>query len=301
MDLVILAAGLGSRFGGNKQTQCVDDNGNYIIDYSIFDALQVGFDKIVLIIKPEHYELFKNTLSKRIGEDKIKYVFQTNDVLKTHHIDRVKPLGTAHAILCAKDEVKDNFCIINADDFYGKNSFKKAYDFLKKIDKSSLNFGLVGYRLENTLSENGSVKRGICEILDEEIVNITESKISPTENGLDIVSLDGKKIEYKPNMIVSMNMLCLTPKIFEYLEQGFDKFCSDKNNLQNNEFLIPDFVGKLVKQKIALLKLLTTDEKWFGMTYQQDLILVQKSIQKLIEKNQYPASLWQKNDENLEF
>lgn len=294
MDLVVLAAGLGSRFGGNKQTQGIDNDGNFIIDYSIFDALDIGFDKIVLIIKPEHLELFQNTLSKRVGEEKIKYVFQTNDILKQYGVDREKPLGTAHAILCAKDMVNDNFCVINADDFYGRNSFESAYKFLKNLKKDSLNFGLVGYKLENTLSENGSVKRGVCEIENDKVVGIVESKITPSEKGLEIVSLDGDEIEYKDNMIVSMNMFCLTPKIFEYLQKDFDNFCLNVENLKSKEFLIPEFIGKLTKQKIANLKLLITDEKWFGMTYKEDLPLVKNSIKKLIGENKYPLNLWKK-------
>ncbi len=301
MDLVVLAAGMGSRFGGNKQTEGVDENGNFIIDYSIFDALKVGFDKIVLIIKKEHLELFENTLSKRVGADKIKYVFQTNDVLEKYGVDRIKPLGTAHAILCAKDEVKDNFCIVNADDFYGRESFKVAYDFLKTLDKNSLNFGLVGYKLENTLSENGSVKRGVCKVVDGSVTDIIESKIGIECGQIQIVSLDGNKIEYEKDMTVSMNMFCLTPKIFEYLQKGFEEFCADENNLRNKEFLIPQFLGELTEQGLSNLTLLKTDEKWFGMTYREDLPMVKNSLLKLRQKGVYPMSLWNENKENLEF
>ena len=301
MDLVVLAAGMGSRFGGNKQTEGVDENGNFIIDYSIFDALKVGFDKIVLIIKKEHLELFENTLSKRVGADKIKYVFQTNDALEKYGVDRIKPLGTAHAILCAKDEVKDNFCIVNADDFYGRESFKVAYDFLKTLDKNSLNFGLVGYKLENTLSENGSVKRGVCKVVDGSVTDIIESKIGIEGGQIQIVSLDGNKIEYEKDMTVSMNMFCLTPKIFEYLQKGFEEFCADENNLRNKEFLIPQFLGELTEQGLSKLTLLKTDEKWFGMTYREDLPMVKNSLLKLRQKSVYPMSLWNENKENLEF
>ena len=301
MDLVVLAAGMGSRFGGNKQTEGVDENGNFIIDYSIFDALKVGFDKIVLIIKKEHLPIFEKTLSKRVGKGKIKYVFQTNDVLKEHGIDRTKPLGTAHAILCAKDEVSDNFCIVNADDFYGRESFKVAYEFLKNADKNSLNFGLVGYKLENTLSENGSVKRGICKVVGGSVTDITESKISVEDNQVKIVSLDGNEIDYERDMIVSMNMFCLTPKIFDYLQKGFNEFCADENNLKNKEFLIPQFLGELTEKGLSSLALLRTSEKWFGMTYKQDLPLVKNSLLKLRQSGVYPMVLWHENKENLEF
>lgn len=300
MDLVVLAAGMGSRFGGNKQTECIDENGNFIIDYSIFDALKVGFDKIVLIIKKEHLPIFESTLSKRIGHDKIKYVFQTNDVLEKYGIDRTKPLGTAHAILCAKNEIKDNFCIVNADDFYGRESFRVAYNFLKALDKNSLNFGLVGYKLENTLSENGSVKRGVCKVVDGNVTDITESKISVENNQIEIVSLEGNKIDYEKGMIVSMNMFCLTPKIFDYLQKGFKEFCADENNLRNKEFLIPQFLGELTEKGLSSLQLLRTSEKWFGMTYREDLPMVTNSLLKLRQSGAYPMELWHENKENLE-
>lgn len=194
MDLLVLAAGMGSRFGGNKQTEGIDENGDFIIDYSIFDALKVGFDRIVLVIKKENLELFQNTLEKRVPKGKIVYAFQTNDILKENGIDRVKPLGTGQAVLCAKDIVKDNnFCMINADDFYGRNSFKIAHDFLAKADKKSFDYGLVGYVLRNTLSDNGSVKRGVCEVENGFVTNITECKISENKEPITIRTLSGDK------------------------------------------------------------------------------------------------------------
>lgn len=294
MDLVVLAAGMGSRFGGNKQTEGIDQNGDFIIDYSIFDALKVGFDRIVLVIKKENLELFKNTLEKRVPKGKIFYAFQTNDVLTERGIDRIKPLGTGHAVLCAKEIVNgNNLCMINADDFYGRNSFKTAHDFLEKADKNKMNFGLVGYEIKNTLSENGSVKRGVCEVENGFVTNITECKISENKEPITIRTLeDDKPVLFREDLFANMNMLCMTPKIFEELEKEFNVFCENEENLKNNEFMFPVVVGQLVKQGKATLKLLKTNEKWIGMTYREDLAGVKQSIKVLQDNKLYPVPLW---------
>lgn len=294
MDLVVLAAGMGSRFGGNKQTEGIDENGDFIIDYSIFDALKVGFDRIVLVIKKEHLQLFQNTLEKRVPKGKIFYAFQSNDILKEKGIDRVKPLGTGQAVLCTKDIVKNNnFCMINADDFYGRNSFQIAHDFLEKANKNSFDYGLVGYVLRNTLSDNGSVKRGVCEIENGFVSNITECKISENKEPITIRTLsDDKEIEYHSDMFTNMNMFCLTPTIFPILEKGFEEFCESRENLESQEYLFPEVLGNLTKNKKATLKLLKTDEKWIGMTYRDDLPFVKQSIKDLQNKKVYPVPLW---------
>ncbi len=294
MDLVILAAGMGSRFGGLKQAEGVDKDGNFIIDYSIFDALKAGFENIVLIIKKENLSLFRQTLDTRVKHRKIKYVFQTNEILQQNNIERTKPLGTGHALLCARDAVKDNFCIINADDFYGYKSFKLCYDFLKKANKNSLAFGMIGYKLENTLSENGAVKRGVCNVSNGFVKDIVESTIEKKGETIEISPLDvTKKIDYHQNMMVSMNMICLTPQIFKYLEKGFQEFCKDKQSLQSKEFLLPELIGTLTKQNLATLKIIPTEEKWFGITYREDLKTVQDSLQVLKQNRVYPEKLWQ--------
>lgn len=299
MDLVIMAGGLGSRFGGNKQTEGVDQEGNFLLNYSIFDAIRTKFDKVVLIVKKDILELVKEKLSREIGDlIKIEYVVQSNDdvlALKKFGVERTKPLGTGHAILCVKDAVKDNFCIINADDFYGYNSFKNAHYFLSKIDSTSTNFGLVGFELEKTLSENGAVKRGVCQVDKGYITNIVESKIEPNGKVLKITSLEsGENVPYKPNMTVSMNMFCLTPKVFDYLQKEFDDFCLSKENLESKEFLMPDILGKMIKQNRATMKLIPTDEKWIGMTFKEDMQLVRDSLQSLKQSGIYPQKLWEK-------
>lgn len=294
MDLVILAGGMGSRFGGDKQTSVVDNNGNFLVDYSIFDALNVGFEKIVVITKKECLEVFENSLSKRVPKGKIEYVVQSDDILKIKKIDRQKPLGTAHAILCAEKHINDNFCVINADDFYGRKSFALAYDLLKTLDKDALDFGLIGYKLENTLSEYGAVKRGICRTENDYILNIVESKIEQDEKGIHISPLNkDDQIEYEPNMLVSMNMFCLTPKLFECLQKEFENFCSNIENLKDKEFLLPQVLNNLVKNKQASIKVLPTQEKWFGMTYRADLPLVEQSLDQLVKQHIYPQNLWQ--------
>ena len=297
MDLVIMAGGLGSRFGGNKQTEGVDQEGNFLLNYSIFDAIRTKFDKVVLIVKKDILELVKAKLSSEIGNlIKVEYVVQSNDdvlALKRNGISRTKPLGTGHAILCVKDVVKDNFCIINADDFYGYNSFKNAYDFLNNIDKNSTNFGLVGFELEKTLSENGAVKRGVCQVDNGYVKNIIESKIEPNGKSLEITSLESnEKVLYEPNMTVSMNMFCLTPKIFDFLQDEFDKFCLSKDNLENKEFLMPNVLAKMIKQNKATMKLIPTNEKWIGMTFKEDMKIVRDSLLELKQVGIYPQKLW---------
>lgn len=295
MDLVVLAGGMGSRFGGYKQIEAVDENGNFIIDYSIFDALKVGFDRIILIIQKQHLQAFENTIEKRIGKDKIKFVIQTDEILQRYGIQRTKPLGTAHAILCTKDVVKDNFCIINADDFYGSGAFQTAMEFLKQMDKNSLNFGLVCYKLKNTLSENGVVKRGVCLCDNGYVTTIEESLVNKENGKIKISPLENSRpLEYTKDMLVNMNMFCLTPKVFEYLQKGFDEFCADKKNLESKEFLIPQFLAHLTQENSATLKVLTTNERWFGMTYKQDLESVKQCLQNLVSQGIYPKNLWKK-------
>lgn len=293
MDLVILAGGLGSRFGGNKQTQKVDSDGNFIIDYSIFDALKVGFDRIVLVIKKEYKDLFDNTLSKRVGKEKIAYAFQESVDAFGNNIARSKPLGMAHAILSAKDVVKDNFVVINADDFYGRNTFKVAKEFLDTTDTNSTNFAIVGFKLINTLNNGESLKRAICQIENGYVTKIEESDVSKEENYITIHrSEDWKLVEYKEDMVASMNVFCFTPKIFEYLEEEFNEFCKSKENLESKEFIIQPLLSKLSKQNQATIKLFTSDENWFGMTFKKDLEKVKEELENLKKEGKYPKHLW---------
>ncbi len=304
MDLVILAAGMGSRFGGLKQLEPIDNNGNFIIDYSVFDAIRAGFTRIIFIIKKQNLEDFKNTIGKRI-EDKIKveYVFQDIEsfVDKTKYdiSKRVKPFGTAHAILCCKDIVKDNFAIINADDFYGATSFKHIFDFLN-TNKNQNNFAMIGYKVKNTITESGDVKRGICKINNGELKGFDESSIKIEDNKLVAKSINansssnGSYYEIDEDTLVSMNLFGFTKKVFELLENGFKEFLeNNKDNLETCEFFIPTILTENIDKNIINIKVIKTQEKWFGLTYKSDFELVRKGLENLTKNNIYPKLLWE--------
>lgn len=296
MELVIMAAGMGSRFGGLKQIEPVHKNGEFIIDYSIYDAIRYGFDKVIFIIKEENYEIFKETIGSRI-EDKIKveYVFQKNDNVPFElPKDRVKPLGTAHAILCCKDAVKDNFLVLNSDDFYGRDAFRVASEYLKE-KKDSNEFGMVGYLVSNTLTENGSVKRGVCEIKDGYVTNLVESSVEEKDSKIVATPLDGRKqFEVSDETLVSMNMFMFTPKIFELLENDFDEFYKNNvDNLLKCEYLLPDVVCDNIKKGNITFKALKTSAKWMGVTYKEDKEALVNGINSLVESGEYPDKLWE--------
>lgn len=293
MTLVIMAAGMGSRFGGLKQIEAVGPNGEFIIDYSIYDAIKAGFKKVVFIIKEENYEIFKETIGKRISDHiKVEYVFQNNDNVPVNiPNERIKPLGTAHAILCCKDKVHENFAIINADDFYGRDSYLKVKDFISN-SKNDKEFALIGYNAIDTITNNGSVKRGICNVKDNYLVNLNESVINLENGKLNAKTLvDNKDIEVHNNTTVSMNMFGFTPKLFELLENDFKDFL-DNNDLMTAEYLIPEEVNKYLKNNIVKVKVIKTTSKWYGITYKEDLQLIKDEIKKLINDGIYPENLW---------
>ena len=296
MELVIMAAGMGSRYGGLKQIEPIHKNGEFIIDYSIYDAIRYGFDKVIFIIKKENYEIFKSTIGNRIS-DKIKteYVFQSNDNVPFEvPSDRVKPLGTAHAILCCKDTVKDNFLVINSDDFYGRDAFRVASEYLKSEHKSN-EFGMVGYIVSNTLTENGSVKRGVCELKDGYITNLVESSVEKVNDKIIASPLDGRdSFEVNDDTLVSMNMFMFTPKIFELLESDFLEFYKNNvNNLLKCGYLIPEVVCNNIKKDKITFKAFKTTSKWMGVTYKEDKEIVVEGINSLVEGGEYPDKLWQ--------
>lgn len=302
MDLVILAAGMGSRFGGLKQIEPIDKYGNFIIDYSIYDAKQAGFDKVIFIIKEENYEIFKNTIGKRV-EDKIEthYAFQSLDLLPEGYSmpkDRVKPLGTAQAILAAKPYVSDSFIIINADDYYGSDAFKVAANYLKSLDKNSKNaYANVAYEVVNTMTENGSVKRGVL-LFDNnmKLESLVESKIEK-QNGVIVAEpLDGAKpFEIPSNTLVSMNMFCFTKDIMNHIEDGYAAFLDEnQDNLMSCEYLIPTVVSDLIHEGILTVDVLSTSSVWYGITYKEDKESVVASIAKMMDNGEYPLGVWKK-------
>ncbi len=300
-QLVIMAAGLGSRFGGLKQMAAVDPQNHWIIDYSIFDAVRAGFGEIILIVKPENEQLFRDTLGKRIGNRaQIVYVHQRPDVLPEGFSipeGRVKPWGTAHAVLCAKDAIDAPFSVINADDFYGKGAFKTIYDYLVS-DHPANEYAMVGYQVENTLTENGHVARGVCA-MDESgqfLTGIVErTHIEPRDGGAAYTEDDGKTFTFLPNgTTVSMNFWGFTPDILKEIEGRFAAFLAE--NLPKNplkcEYFLPLIPNALIAEGKAKVRVLPCPEKWYGVTYQPDMPELQAAIARKKKDGEYPNSLW---------
>jgi len=297
MTLVIMAGGMGSRFGGLKQIEPVHSNGEFILDYSIYDAVKNGFNKVVFVIKEENYEVFRDTIGKRIENIvEVVYVFQANENVPEFvkiPIDRVKPLGTAHAILCCKDVVDGDFAIINADDFYGRDAFKVAADYITGVHTED-QFAMVGYVTGNTLTENGSVKRGVCESQNGYLTKIVESSVEKINNTITVKPLNGlPEFTVEDDTLVSMNMFIFTKKIFKHLEEGFIEFFKDPaTDLLKSEFLIPEVVCNLVLTGEATVKILPTTAVWQGITYKEDKQALVDGINKLVEEGIYPDKLW---------
>ena len=297
--LLILAAGMGSRFGGLKQMEPLGPNGEFIIDYSIYDAVRNGFNKIVFIIKEEHHQIFKDTIGKRIESKlkeknvKIEYVYQdTRNIENRADLpkDRVKPYGTAHAILCAKDVIKEPFIIINADDFYGNEAFEAVGKYIDETDEKEI--GLVGYNIENTLTENGSVKRGICEVENNKLVKIIESSVEEKNGEIIASPLDGSEsFKVTKENRTSMNMNSFYPEFFEYIDKKMDEFLKTAD-LEKDEFLIPSVITDAIEDGTTSVNIIETDAKWVGVTYKEDKPNVVAYIRKQVEDNKYPNDLW---------
>ena len=289
-SLVILAAGMGSRFGGLKQIEPLGPNGEFIIDYSIYDAIKAGFDKVIFVIKEENYEIFKSTIGSRV-EDKIKveYAFQANDVDGVPST-RVKPLGTGHAIMCTEKYIDGPFMIINADDYYGVDAFNKASEFLSNMEDNI--YGLVGYKVSNTITDNGSVKRGICKVEDGYLKDIVESKIYKEDNAIKANPLDTDEVfEITPDTLVSMNMLLFNKSLFKYLNEDFKEFLSNAD-LGSDEFLIPSVLDKHIKNGDIKVKVIDTTATWYGVTYKEDAPSVKEALAKLHTNGTYSKRLW---------
>ena len=301
-SLVIMAAGIGSRFGGGiKQLEPVGPNGEIIMDYSIYDAMEAGFDKVVFVIRKDLEEDFREVIGNRIEKIvEVAYAFQEKDDIpepyKNNYADRVKPWGTGQAILCCKDVVNEPFLVINADDYYGKEAYQVAFKQLmqEQVANDKEQICMVGFVLGNTLSDNGSVTRGICKADEASMLtDIVETKnIVKTATGVVIETEEGN-VEVDVNSLVSMNMWGLQPSFFEILGKGFMEFLEEtSDDYQKSEYLLPTIVGELLKTGVADVKVLKSKDQWFGVTYKEDKEYVVESIRNLISADVYPEKLF---------
>ncbi len=295
MDLVVLAAGMGSRFGGLKQVEPIDEEGNFILNYSIYDAVKAGFDRVVLIIKEENLELFKERVGKRLEKVvPVCYAFQKiTDVPKGFEVkDRVKPWGTAHALYCARHVVGDRFAVINADDFYGYESFKIIADFLKTSKDNE--FISAGYYVKNTITDKGAVKRGIFTVKDGKAVKLIESQVEKRDGEIVATPL-GQDIWEKvsPNTLVSMTMFGFSKKLMTRIEEDFYKFFQKPaDELEKGEFLLPDEVNVMMQSGEITLYVQTTPAKWYGITYKEELEGFKQAISDMKKQGKYPIKLY---------
>ena len=299
--LVIMAAGMGSRYGGLKQIDPVDNFGNKIIDFSIYDAVRAGFKKVIFIIKKENLQDFKTCIGDIVKDHiEVEYVFQELTNIPdgfTVPEGRVKPWGTAHAVLSCIDSVDGPFAVINADDFYGKEAFAKIHDYLTStVDDEKYRYAMVGYKLINTLTENGSVSRGVCSTdADEYLTDIEEkTKIIKTESGAAFTDNDVDYEDISGDTIVSMNMWGFSKSFLQELKSAFKSFMEKEvsGNPLKAECYLPFVVDDLIKSGKATVKVLTSSDKWFGVTYKEDKPFVVESIQGLKDKGVYPEKLW---------
>lgn len=294
MELLIMAGGLGSRFGGLKQITPVGPSGEFILDYSIYDAMEAGFEKIVFVIKKEMEQDFEETIGKRLkGKVNYTYAYQEmSDIPEEFTLpeDRVKPLGTGHALYAGRHAITSDFAVISADDFYGRNAFKEIADHLK----NSEDYGIVGYKLGATLTDNGSVKRGVCFVDDNNyLVNIVESKIVQEDGKVYGEPLDGSpRMELSKEQPVTMLMYGFKQNIFPFMEHDIEEFFKNIKDPMTQEYLLPDILQHMIDQKGLKVKVIPTTSTWKGVTYKEDLEYLQNYIKEQIELGVYPDNLW---------
>ena len=301
--LVVMAAGMGSRYGGLKQIDPVDQEGHIIMDFSIYDAVRAGFKKVIFIIKKENEQDFRDAIGDRLSDKvEIVYVHQDlNNIPEGFQVPegRVKPWGTGHAVLSCAEVIDGPFVVINADDYYGTHAFKMAYDFLAQAQEDTVpaQYMMVGYRLENTLTDNGYVSRGVCETdADGYLADINErTHIEKRDGGAAYTEDDGKTWTMLPEgSTVSMNMWGLTPEFMEILEKGFIEFLGGiKEGDIKKEYLLPELIDQLIHSGKAAVDVLETKDEWFGVTYQEDKASVQAAFKKLTDDGVYPEGLYQ--------
>ncbi len=302
--LVIMAAGMGSRYGGVKQLDPVGPSGEIIMDYSVYDAIEAGFDKVVFIIRKDLEEDFKEVIGDKIAKHiEVDYCFQELDDLPGGYSvpeGRNKPWGTGQAVLACRDLVKEPFAVINADDYYGKEAFVKIHDYLvsnseKDHNNDKYQFCMAGFILGNTLSDNGTVTRGICQVDEDDYLLAVEEtgdliQVEDRVEGKNLMTKEEVSLEL--DSIVSMNMWGFTPEFLDELEVGFEKFLSKYGQDLKSEYLLPDVVGDLIEEGKADVKVLETNDKWFGVTYKEDKETVVNSFKELVEKGVYPKKLF---------
>jgi NDP-sugar pyrophosphorylase family protein len=293
MTLLLMAAGSGSRYGKLKQFDGLGPKEEFLLEYSIFDAIANGFDHIVVITKEANREFLEEYLSERIPSTiKLNVLVQDinnlpkNTVLNT---ERIKPWGTAHAVWCAKDVIEGEFVIINADDYYGKKAFENAAKFIKSMGSNNT-YGIVGYSLKDTLSDHGSVSRGVCNVDNEQLISIQEHTKIVAVN--DIIIDEDLNTELDPETIVSMNFWICNPSIFDYIETYFTNFLNVQENLEKNEIDLPFVAEEMMVNGLININVIASKSDWFGVTYYEDKAEAVSTLKRLTEQNEYPSPLW---------
>ena len=296
--LVVLAAGIGSRYGGLKQMDPVGPSGEFILDYSVYDAIKAGFNKIVFVISQNIEADFKETIGKRISAQiEVDYVIQSLEDLPEEFsvpADRTKPWGTGHAVFACRNAVNEPFAVINGDDFYGQESYKLLADSLEASKDDQSIFAMVGYKLSNTVSEHGSVARGVCSVDDNsKLTTVVErTHIEAVDGNIRYQDEDDSWHDLSGNELASMNLWGFKPSLFTTLETEFLKFLQESGNELKSEFFVPSVVNTLINANAISVDVLATSSPWFGVTYAADKPIVVAKIQKLIEDGLYPTSLW---------
>jgi dTDP-glucose pyrophosphorylase len=295
--LVILAAGMASRYGSMKQTQSFGPSGETIMEYSVYDAIAAGFERVIFIIREDFAEIFKSIVEPKLkGKIEIDYVYQhlssfTDGV--AFNPERTKPWGTAHAVLCCKGKVDHPFAVINADDFYGKDSFRKAFDFLQTRCNEKT-YAVIAYELPNTLSEHGSVSRGVISENEQHQMEGIKECLKIYEKGDAIIyeGEDGSLTELPADTKVSMNFFCYAPQFIDLCEEQFKVFLDENAQTLKGEFLIPTMTDYFIKSGTGKVEVIPTSAKWFGVTYKEDAPIVAASVKHLVETGEYPENLW---------
>lgn len=298
--LLVLAAGMGSRYGGVKQIDAVGKNGECLLDFATFDAKKSGFGKVVYIIRKDIEKDFRERLFDRVARNMdAEYVFQSHESLLTAEqiklsAGRSKPWGTAHAVLCAEKAVHEPFAVINSDDYYGRNAFETLGKHLSSINNDSTEHAMVGYVLEKTMSRNGAVSRGVCTVKDENLVSIVENLKIYFEDGKVVSDMGGTKEILTGKETVSMNLFGFSPKAFEEFNSYWENFIKDNVTAEKTEALLPVVASDIIRDKKGSVKVYTSEESWFGMTYPEDRENVKNEIAKKITEGYYPEILWEK-------